>query len=493
MLFNSYEFIFVFLPIIVVGYFLLLSKRFISGAKIWLVAASLLFYSWWNPIYLPLILTSILVNYLIGSRLSFLHTCIQENEETQMFNAKATVLLGITFNLLLLAYFKYVDFFIENVNGAFETNWQVIDVALPLAISFFSFQQIAYLVDSYKGQTKEYSLTNYMLFVTFFPQLVAGPIVHHKEMMPQFTSNWNLVRRYRNISTGLFVFTIGLFKKVVLADTFSQWANTGFSTESTLDFFEAWATSLSYTFQIYFDFSGYTDMAIGIALLFNIKLPANFNSPYKAKNIQEFWHRWHITLSNFLRDYVYIPLGGNRSGQNRTFLNLFVTFLLGGLWHGASWMFVLWGGMHGLALILHRLWVKSSLTMSKWVGLMLTFNFINITWVFFRAEDISSVSRVLTGMLGINGFVVPVVLEDKLFFSSQNGFEFGGWLYNINGGLSTLGFILVGFVIIFLLKNSQEMASNMRASRAELTFAMVAFFFAFVNLGMPSDFLYFNF
>lgn len=493
MLFNSYEFIFIFLPTVVVGYFLLLSKRIVSGAKLWLVAASLLFYSWWNPHYLPLILGSILVNYFLGSRLSILHTHAVEKEGWWGSRAKILLMFGLALNLLLLGYFKYVDFFIENVNGLFGTHWQLLNVALPLAISFFTFQQIAYLVDSYKGQTKEYNLANYMLFVTFFPQLVAGPIVHHKEMMPQFASSWNLVKKYRNIAAGFFIFTIGLFKKVVLADSFSQWANAGFNSEATLNFFEAWVTSLSYTFQLYFDFSGYTDMAIGIALLFNIKLPANFNSPYKAKNIQEFWHRWHITLSHFLRDYVYIPLGGNRKGDNRTFLNVFMTFILGGLWHGASWMFVLWGGLHGLALIFHRVWTNSGRVMSNWLGLLITFNFINITWIFFRAEDISSAVRVLKGMLGIHGFVLPHVLEGKLFFLSEHGFKFGGWLYNVNGNLSTLLYIMVGFLIVFLLKNSQEMTSRMEANNIELFGVLIAFFCSFITLGMPSDFLYFNF
>lgn len=235
------------------------------------------------------------------------------------YSGKITLYLGVALNLCLLGYFKYVDFFIGNINGLFATEISPLHIALPLAISFFTFQQIAYLVDSYRGETKEYNITNYMLFVTFFPQLIAGPIVHHKEMMPQFSSRWNLVKRYRNIAAGLFIFTIGLFKKVFFADTFAKWANAGFDTAETLDFFEAWATSLSYTFQIYFDFSGYTDMALGIALLFNIKLPINFNSPYKAKNIQDFWRRWHITLSRFLRDYIYIPLGGNRNGNIRTY------------------------------------------------------------------------------------------------------------------------------------------------------------------------------
>jgi D-alanyl-lipoteichoic acid acyltransferase DltB (MBOAT superfamily) len=262
--------------------------------------------------------------------------------------------IGILFNISLLAYYKYMDFFIENTNILLNTNIELIHLALPLAISFFTLQQVAFLVDSYEGLVEEKDFLDYAIFVSFFPQLIAGPIVHHAEMMPQFSSKWNMLKNYKNISAGLFIFSIGLFKKVVIADQFAQWANAGFNNAQVLNLLEAWATSLSYTFQMYFDFSGYTDMAIGAALLFNIKLPINFNSPYKATSIQDFWRRWHITLSRFLRDYIYIPLGGNRRGEFRTYSNLMVTFLLGGLWHGAGWTFVFWGFLHGVALVLHR-------------------------------------------------------------------------------------------------------------------------------------------
>jgi len=304
-------------------------------------------------------------------------------------------------NLALLGYFKYTDFFISNMNAVLATNVPMQNIVLPLAISFFTFQQIAYLVDSYRGQTKKYSLLNYLIFVTFFPQLIAGPIVHHKEMMPQFYAAKNLLHNYRFIALGLFIFSIGLAKKIILADTFSIWATAGFDGQQALGFYAGWATSLSYTFQLYFDFSGYTDMAIGAALMFNIRLPINFNSPYKATDIQDFWRRWHMTLSRFLRDYVYIPLGGNRIGPYRTYFNLFATFLLGGIWHGASWMFVTWGALHGAALIVHRLWHKLGLRMWRWLAWCVTFLFINITWVFFRATDMQSATRVLGAMANL--------------------------------------------------------------------------------------------
>lgn len=309
MLFNSYEFIFIFLPITFFVYFYLNSKRLTEIAKGFLVFSSLFFYSYWNVVYLPLILISMLFNYVIGNTLSKydnLNIDIESNSNNSLkvkrsisktFSKKSILIFGIVANVSLLGYFKYADFFIENFNLFAGSNVELLHLLLPLAISFFTFQQIAYLVDSYRNETKEYDFLNYALFVTFFPQLIAGPIVHHKEMMPQFANVRNKIKNYKNIALGIFIFSMGLFKKVVIADTFAKWANAGFDVAPTLNFFEAWATSLSYTFQLYFDFSGYTDMAIGIALLFNIKLPINFNSPYKALDIQDFWRRWHITLS----------------------------------------------------------------------------------------------------------------------------------------------------------------------------------------------------
>lgn len=403
MLFNSYEFIFIFLPITFFVYFYLNSKRLGHISKAFLVVSSLFFYSWWNIIYLPLILLSMIFNYTIGNTLA--------NNKSKI-NTKALLCLAITSNLALLGYFKYSDFFISNVNFAFGSHIEPLHLALPLAISFFTFQQIAYLIDSYKGETSEYDFLNYALFVTFFPQLIAGPIVHHKEMMPQFANSRNLLKNYKNIALGIFIFSIGLFKKVAIADTFSIWATNGFDNAEVLTFFEAWATSLSYTFQLYFDFSGYCDMAIGSALLFNIKLPINFNSPYIALDIQDFWRRWHITLSRFLRDYIYIPLGGNRGGGYwRTYRNLLATFLLGGLWHGAAWTFVFWGFLHGIALIIHRIWKNLGFCLPKVLAWIITFNFINFTWIFFRAKEWDDALKVIKGMCGFNGIVLPSFLR----------------------------------------------------------------------------------
>jgi D-alanyl-lipoteichoic acid acyltransferase DltB (MBOAT superfamily) len=490
MLFNSYEFIFVFLPITFFVYFYLNSKRLTEIGKGFLVFSSLFFYSYWEIKHLPLILGSMLVNYLIGTTLSK----YDNKESKKTFSKKFILIFGIVCNVGLLGYFKYADFFIENFNLFAGSDIELLDLILPLAISFFTFQQIAYLIDSYKNETKEYDFLNYALFVTFFPQLIAGPIVHHKEMMPQFANVRNKVKNYRNIALGIFIFSMGLFKKVVIADTFAVWANAGFDTATTLNFFEAWATSLSYTFQLYFDFSGYTDMAIGIALLFNIKLPINFNSPYKALDIQDFWRRWHITLSRFLRDYVYIPLGGNRISSFRTYTNLIATFIIGGLWHGAGWIFIFWGFLHGVALAVNRAWQTIGFKLPKIIAWFITFNFVNIAWIFFRAKEWDDAIKVLSGMVGMNVIVLPKLLSSKLSFLSNYGVEFGRYMENIQGSIYTLFSIIIGFIIILFLNNTNKIClSNLNLINA--LFVAVSFIcFHFIsNLYQNSIFLYFNF
>lgn len=474
MLFNSYEFIFAFLPITFFVYFYLLHKRLITGAKGFLVFASLFFYSWWNVIYLPLILCSMLFNYVIG-------TSLGKDSEHKKVSKSQLLVIGIVSNIALLGYFKYTDFFIENFNLFSGSNVELFHLALPLAISFFTFQQIAYLVDSYRGETKEYDFLNYALFVTFFPQLIAGPIVHHKEMMPQFASKWNLAKNYKNIALGIFIFSIGLFKKVVIADTFAVWATNGFDKAETLNLIEAWATSLSYTFQLYFDFSGYADMAIGAALLFNIKLPINFNSPYKATDIQDFWRRWHITLSRFLRDYIYIPLGGNRKGEFRTYNNLLITFLLGGLWHGAGWTFIFWGFLHGAALVIHRMWQKLNFKLNTVIAWFITFNFINISWVFFRAKEWDDAMKVLGAMFGITNIELIQVSRVKELFP------------NIGMDSYIFPFIVLGFVII-LFNNSNQLLKYFKVTNMTIMISIVLAFISILILtNNSSEFLYFNF
>jgi len=471
MFFNSYIFIFAFLPITFFIYFYLNKKHLTEAAKGFLVFASLFFYSWWNIAYLPLILGSMLFNYIIGESLG-------KSQEHQKVGKKTLLTIGIVANIALLGYFKYADFLIENFNLVAGTEIPLLHLALPLAISFFTFQQIAYLVDSYRGETKEYDFLRYALFVTFFPQLIAGPIVHHKEMMPQFAKTRNKLKNYHNIAMGLFIFSIGLFKKVVIADTFAVWATKGFDVAKELNFVEAWVTSLSYTFQLYFDFSGYTDMAIGAALLFNIKLPINFNSPYKAVSIQDFWHRWHITLSRFLRDYIYIPLGGNRKGEIHTYRNLFTTFLIGGIWHGAGWTFIFWGALHGGAIVIHRMWQKLGIRMHTLLAWFITFNFVNIAWVFFRAKEWDDAIKVLHGMF----------LGEWVFSTSASTI-----LRNISGDRWTVLWLFFIFLIIVFAKSSMQLLNNGKITKRKMVFSAILFTIGILSMNKVSEFLYFNF
>lgn len=490
MLFNSYEFIFLFLPVTFFVYFWLNKQRLTQASKAWIVFASLFFYSWWNVIYLPLILGSILFNFAIGSTITKMD---DGSPVKKSISRRGVLTFGIISNLALLAYFKYMDFFITNANSLLGTHWDLMNIILPLGISFFTFTQIAYLVDAYRDEVKEMDYLNYTLFVTFFPHLLAGPILHHKEMMPQFDSIKNKVINYKNIAAGLFLFSIGLFKKVVIADTFAQWANTGFESSQSLNMIEAWATSLSYTFQLYFDFSGYTDMALGVALLFNIKLPINFNSPYKALDIQDFWRRWHITLSRFLRDYIYIPLGGNRNSELRTYTNLFSVFLIGGLWHGASWMFVIWGALHGLAIVIHRIWKSFDLSMNKFLAWFITFNFINITWIFFRAKDWENVKNILYGMCGFNGIVIPEKYVKYLGEFTNGVLQFGSVYEHIHGKAQTTLYLMLAIIIVLVLNNSMHYSKHFKPTVQNLLFSLVMFITSISMMSSVSEFLYFNF
>ena len=463
MLFNSYYFIFVFLPISFLIYYLLNNRGLYFYSKVFIVFASLVFYSWWNIAYLPLLLISIMFNFTLGISLS--------KKSKKNYKKKSILFFGIIINLLLLAYFKYMDFFIENFNLISDSNLPLLEITLPLAISFFTFQQISYLVDSYKGYTKEYRFIDYTIFVTFFPQLIAGPIVHHKEMMPQFADEKNKIINFRNISMGLFIFSIGLFKKVIIADSFSSYVSNGFDIQEKLTFIEAWITSLSYTFQLYYDFSGYTDMAIGLALLFNIKLPINFNSPYKATNIQDFWRRWHMTLSRFLRDYIYIPLGGNKGKDLSTYTNLLITFFLAGIWHGAGWTFVLWGLLHAFAMIIFKVYSKLNIKLHFIFAWLITFNFLNITWIFFRAKEFEDAIKVLKGLIGLNGLGLSSIMEFKFII---------------------LGLFVVLLITIFT-KNSIEKIDTFKADFKTLLFASLIFSISIIFLTRVSEFLYFNF
>jgi D-alanyl-lipoteichoic acid acyltransferase DltB (MBOAT superfamily) len=456
----------------------------------WLVFSSLFYYSWWNVAYLPLILTSILFNYSITQVISN-----YEGNKKNYFSKKALLHFGLLFNIGLLGYFKYMDFFIENVNRVAGTDFPLLNLMLPLAISFFTLQQIAFLVDSYEGLVKEKSFLDYTVFVTFFPQLIAGPIVHHSEMMPQFSRLRNKVINYKNIASGLALFSIGLFKKVTIADTFAIWANEGFDNAEILSFLEAWATSLAYTFELYFDFSGYTDMALGIALIFNIKLPLNFNSPLKKTGMIDFWKNWHATLTSFITTYIYTPI--NRSYCKLTFhkamLATLITFLIAGLWHGASWMFVIFGGLHGLGVVTNNYWKKSKIKINKYLAWFITFNFVNFTFVFFRAQEWNHAVKVLKGMAGLSGLALPEMFSQRLPMLNTLGIEFRPLWEPIKfSGLIFL-YIFLAFIIVLFCKNSVQWVNQNKRSYKTALYSSLLFFIGVLSMNNTSEFLYFNF
>jgi alginate O-acetyltransferase complex protein AlgI len=497
MLFNSYVFIFVFMPITLIGFygFALTGKSRLSTAA--LTLCSLGFYAYWRPVYLPLLMGSICVNYWIGRRLA---------QSAGRSRSSATLLsLGVFLNLLIIAYYKYADFLASSllpnsVSAALNSSLGLDSIMLPLAISFFTFQQIAYLADAFQGEGKEYSLLDYCLFVSFFPQLIAGPIVHHNQVVPQFRKAHTFLINHRNISLGLTAFILGLAKKVLIADNLSPWVAQVFSNANDVAFLEAWVGALAYTFQLYFDFSGYSDMAIGLGLLFNIKLLQNFNSPYKAKSITEFWRRWHITLSNFLRDYLYITLGGNRKGEARRYLNLMITMLLGGLWHGAGWTFVLWGGLHGIYLCINHCWGKlKPWTLPGVVSWGLTFLSVVASWVLFRATSIQDGAYLLQTMAGFHGITFPGEAGGKLSFLTDFGFQLRSWndlayMPQVLGSKAASLGVLFGLLFVTAkMPNVYEIMSKLRPNWIWAAWIGFLGSICLLSLNRVSEFLYFQF
>jgi alginate O-acetyltransferase complex protein AlgI len=410
MLFNSYPFVFLFFPLTLVAFFAL-TRLQVRAAAGFLGLASLFFYGWWSLQALPLLLGSICVNYALGRRLSWSHG---------HGRSKGVLILGLAANLGLLALFKYADFFISNANAALAfaggAPWPWLHWALPVGISFYTFTQIAFLVDCWQGKVREPSFLNYLLFVTYFPHLIAGPVLHHAQMMPQFASPQTYRVQWDKVALGLVIFVLGLAKKVFVADPLGGYADLVFNAVPAglaLNPLMAWLGVLAYALQIYFDFSGYSDMAVGLSLCFGIVLPLNFDSPYQARSIIEFWRRWHISLSTFLRDYLYIPLGGNRHGPLRRHLNLMATMVLGGLWHGASWTFVLWGAVHGAMLVVNHLWRQTRLGTTflggrRWAmpAQLITFVLVCLAWVLFRADSLDTALQVYRSLAGEGGWTV---------------------------------------------------------------------------------------
>ncbi|HBB32404.1 MAG TPA: membrane-bound O-acyltransferase family protein [Cyanobacteria bacterium UBA8803] len=491
MLFNSYPFIFVFLPVTLIVFFGLTKFRLTTAATAWLLIVSLVFYGYWNIFYLPLMLMSIAFNYLIGRAI--------ETSKLGSPKAKSLLWLGIGVNLILLGYYKYANFFITSFDAIANTDWTIPPIILPIGISFYTFTQTAYLVDAYRGETKKQNLLTYALFVTFFPHLIAGPILHHKEMIPQFHRLRNFVFSHKNIARGLVLFGLGLAKKVLIADNISPWVAPVFNNADSVSFIEAWVGALSYTFQLYFDFSGYCDMAIGLGWMINIDLPINFDSPYKARSISEFWRRWHITLSNFLRDYLYIPLGGNRKGEIRRYANLLITMLLGGLWHGAGWTYVAWGGLHGLYLCINHGWRKAGLSLPKLLAWAVTFLAVVVGWVLFRSHTFSEAMELLKAMVGMKGIVLPGEPQGKLSVLTQLGLQLKSWkdlvyLPEVNGSKALSIVVLVALMLCStLLPNTQQILQRFKPNWWWALGVGVLTSFCLLSLNRISEFLYFQF
>ena len=480
MVFSSYIFIFAFLPLVLLGFYLLprliaAPGRLRRAQNLLLIAASLVFYGYFNVSYLLLIAASILVNYLLA-------LAIQNGRRQQI--VKLCFVVGVLFNVLLIGYFKYYDFFIENINFLFRGSFALKHLLLPLGISFFTFQQLSFLVSVYKKEEQVEDFISYCVFVLFFPQLVAGPIVLYSEMIPQFRDESRCRFDSDNLARGIYMFCIGFFKKAVVADTLALFVDNGYA-QSSLGLAAAWAVSLCYTLQIYFDFSGYSDMAIGLGKMFNIDLPWNFLSPYQSESFTVFWRRWHITLGRALSSYIYKPLGGSRRGRARTFLNTMATFLISGLWHGAAWTFVLWGGIHGLFVAGEKLLGDRLERVPKALRVGLTFLLVNVLWVLFRAESFSQAGMVYSGMLSFGslelGQLAALVLDNSFDFPT---------IVDIAYLFSLLAVLLA---VVFRCRSSRLLLEQFRCSGRSLAFTVFLFCFSVLHLSRGSIFIYFNF
>jgi len=500
MLFNSYPFLLGFFPVVLLLFFVLGRRNHVLAAG-WLAIASLFFYGYWSPAALPLLIVSVCMNYRFGILVT------PDGQRTQR-RRKSWLITALALNLLVLSYFKYANFFISNINAALQmvSPWQLqaLHVVLPIGISFFTFTQIAFLVDCYEGKVQERRIVHYLLFVSYFPHLISGPVLHHSQMMPQFRSAQTYSPLVSNLLAGLLGLTIGLAKKVLLADEFSKYASPVFDAASAgheVGALAAWIGAFAYTLQIYFDFSGYSDMAVGLSRMLGIQLPLNFNAPYKATSIIDFWRRWHMTLSQFLRDYLYVPLGGNRYGDARRYANLMTTMLLGGLWHGASWTFVVWGALHGSYLLVNHMWrsVASRLPppgavlgyLGTAAGIVLTFAAVVIAWVLFRAPTFAGAQAMLNAMFSMG----PVAVRMPTFAATFQHIEVPPTSFAYLGG-----FFAVGFGIVWLLPTTQAIVPHAAAIKGRLGwFCIGVLLFGIALLAAinasndSSEFIYFNF
>lgn len=484
MLFNSYVFILFFFPICLIGYFGLNHFKKYRWATTFLLIMSLWFYGYFNVSYLWIILSSIVVNFGIYKGFQ---KCTNKR--------KILLLIGLLFNIGLLFYFKYFNFFIKNMNAIFQMDWNLKNILLPLGISFFTFQQLSFLIDSYHNKVPKYSFIDYACFVTYFPQLIAGPIVTHDELIPQFMDEEKRKWNWKNFSMGIYIFVLGLAKKVLIADIFGNVVNYGFSNILNLNTTNAMIVMLSYTIQIYFDFSGYCDMAIGIGKMMNIDLPVNFNSPYKSFTIIEFWKRWHITLTRFFTTYVYIPLGGSKKGKFRTYLNVMFVFLVSGIWHGAAWTFIIWGLLHGIFSVITRHFKKWFDHLHYAFSWILTFGFINVTWVLFRANSLLDAFHFIKRILLLNFGSISSHIISQFHLPGLTKI-----LNEINPLilkkypiiLMVLYFIFV-FYIILNGKNAYERMNTFKPSYVRCVVLVILLLWCVISFTDISTFLYFNF
>jgi alginate O-acetyltransferase complex protein AlgI len=473
-LFNSYSFVLLYLPVVFFGFFLI-GRSSHKLAALWLGLASLAFYGWWNPRLVVLLGGSILFNYALGGLIA---RCGPTRP------GKVVLAFAVGANLAALGLFKYANFFIATADTLTGASWPAVNIVLPLGISFFTFTQIAFLVDVHRGEAREYNFVHYLLFVSYFPHLIAGPVLHHQQIMPQFAAPETYRLNASNVAVGLTEFTIGLIKKVLLADAFGGLATRVFDGAAHglhPRLFAGWAGALTFTFQIYFDFSGYSDMAIGLSRLFGVSLPINFRSPYRAQNIIEFWRRWHMTLSQFLRDYLYVPLGGNRRGKIRRYANLMLTMLIGGLWHGANWTFVAWGGLHGLYLVVNHAWRRlrerggrvadGPSRIGRMASVSLTLFGVVVAWVFFRSANFGAAWIMLKSMVGGYGISLPAQAAG-IWGPAHGWLAYDGFLetpIRFGGSpevASFVGLTLCSLVVVWFLPTTQDWLLAPRPARS---------------------------
>ena len=487
MLFNSYIFIYLFFPLTLLGYFSLNHMKLYKPALAFLVGMSLWFYGYNNISYLAILVISILTNYCIVTLMSRFQ---------KKGKRKICLIAGILLNIGILFYFKYYDFFILNINTALRSELPLLHLVLPLGISFYTFQQLSYVIDAYRNECENYSFLEYAAYVSYFPQLIAGPIVYHSELIPQLRDTANKNLNFQNLSRGLYIFTLGLAKKVLLADTLSKVVTVGYGNIPSLNTISVAMVMICYSLQIYFDFSGYCDMACGMACMMNINLPINFNSPYKAQSVSEFWDRWHMTLTRFFTRYIYIPLGGSRNGKARTYLNVMIVFLVSGLWHGANWTFIIWGLIHGLLTVIEKIINISSVKLPKFLKTIVTFGIVTLAWSLFRAPSMTDAALLWKQLFkgGPGPLYQPITEKFQGLIEVRLLYRMGlGGLMNAYPWLILSAFLIILLIGCFTMKNTQEKAETMRLSTGKLLIVVLLMTWSVLSLSEISEFLYFNF